>query len=94
MTSAEVKGKLAAGGGRAERLSKSDLPAAEGIREIYLTSFNREPSGEELSIAEDFLGKPRTDAENKPIDPAKAKRLAYEDLLWAVMSTKEFLYNH
>jgi hypothetical protein len=94
MNSAEVKGKLAAGGGRAERLSKSDLPAAEGIREIYLTAFNREPSGEELSIAEDFLGKPRTDAENKPIDPAKAKRLAYEDLLWAVMSTKEFLYNH
>jgi hypothetical protein len=38
--------------------------------------------------------KPRTDAQDKPIDPARAKRMAYEDLLWAIMNTKEFLYNH
>jgi hypothetical protein len=94
MNSAEVKAKLAAAGGRAEKLSKPEVPVAEGIRDIYLTAFNREPSGEELSIAEDFLVKPRTDAQDKPIDPARAKRMAYEDLLWAIMSTKEFLYNH
>jgi hypothetical protein len=94
MNSAEVKAKLAAAGGRAEKLSKPEVPVAEGIREIYLTAFNREPSGEELSIAEDFIVKPRTDAQDKPIDPARAKRMAYEDLLWAIMNTKEFLYNH
>ena len=94
MNSAAVKAKLAAAGGRAEKLSKPEVPVTEGIRDIYLTAFNREPSGEELSIAEDFLVKPRTDAQDKPIDPARAKRMAYEDLLWAIMSTKEFLYNH
>lgn len=94
MNSAEVKGKLTVAGGRAERLSKPEVPVTDGIREIYLTAFSREPDGEELSIAEDFINKPRTDAQDKPIDPARAKRMAYEDLLWAIMSTKEFLYNH
>lgn len=94
MNSAEVKGKLSVAGGRAERLSKPEVPVTEGIREIYLTAFSREPDGEELSIAEEFINKPRTDAQDKPIDPGRARRMAYEDLLWAIMSTKEFLYNH
>lgn len=94
MNSAEVKGKLAFAGGRADRLSKSEAPVAETIREIYLAAFNREPSGEELSIAEDHIVKERLDAAGKPIAPAVAKKLAYEDLLWAILSTKEFLYNH
>ncbi len=94
MNSSEVRAKLSVAGGRAERLSKAEAPLADGIREIYLVAFNREPSGEELSIAEDFLLKPRTDAQDKPVDAARAKRMAYEDLLWAIMNTKEFLYNH
>lgn len=94
MNSAEVKGKLAFASGRADRLSKADVPVAEGIKEIYLSAFGREPSGEEYSIAEDFLAKPRTDAAGKPVDALRSKRLAYEDLLWAILNTKEFLYNH
>ena len=94
MNSAEIKGKLAFANGRADRLSKADVPVAEGIKEIYLSAFGREPSGEEYSIAEDFLAKPRTDAAGKPVDALRSKRLAYEDLLWAILNTKEFLYNH
>lgn len=94
MNSAEVKGKLAVAGGRADRLGKPEVPVADGIREIYLAAFNREPTGEELSIAEDHLVRERLDAAGKPIAPATAKRQAYEDLLWAILSTKEFLYNH
>ncbi|MCB1079870.1 MAG: DUF1553 domain-containing protein, partial [Verrucomicrobiae bacterium] len=94
MNSTDVKGKLAVANGRADRLSKPEVPVMDGIREIYQTAFGREPTGEELSIAEDFLVKPRTDADGKAVDPARAKRQAYEDLLWAIMNTKEFLYNH
>lgn len=94
MNSAEVKGKLAFAGGRADRLSKSEVPVAETIREIYFAAFNREPTGEELSIAEEHIVKERLDAAGKPIAPAVAKKQAYEDLLWAILSTKEFLYNH
>jgi hypothetical protein len=94
MNAADVKAKLTAANGRAEKLAKAEVPVDEGIREIYLTAFSREPSAEELSIANDFLNRPRTDAQDKPIDPALAKRLAYEDLLWAIVNTKEFLFNH
>jgi len=94
MNSAEVKGKLAFAGGRADRLGKSETPVAAAIREIYLAAFSREPSGEELSIAEEHLVKERLDDAGKPVAPAVAKKQAYEDLLWAILSTKEFLYNH
>jgi hypothetical protein len=94
MNADDVKAKLTATNGRAEKLSKAEVPSAEGIREIYLTAFSREPSSEEVRIAEDYLNKPRNDAQDKPIDPARAKRMAYEDLLWAIVNTKEFLFNH
>ena len=94
MNSAEVKSKLTSAGGRADRLSKLETPVAETIREIYLAAFNREPTGEELSIAEDHIVKERLDPDGKPIASVAAKKQAYEDLLWAILSTKEFLYNH
>jgi hypothetical protein len=40
------------------------------------------------------LEKIRNDDNGTPIDPLRAKRQAYEDLLWSLMNTKEFLYNH
>ena len=94
MNSYEVKGKLATANGRADTLSKSEEEVANGIHELYLAAYSRPPTGEELSIAEDFLTKERTDSAGKPIDPKTAKRRAYEDLIWALMNTKEFLYNH
>ena len=59
-----------------------------------LAAFQREPTAEEVRIAEAHLAKPRTDAEGKPLDSQKALRQGYEDLLWALINTKEFLYNH
>ncbi len=94
MNSSDVKSKLTTSKGTADSLSQPDKTEAEGIRNIYLSAFSREPTGEELSIAEDHLLKPRTDADGKPLDPQRAKRLGYEDLIWAIMNTKEFLYNH
>ncbi|MDF1853233.1 MAG: DUF1549 and DUF1553 domain-containing protein [Verrucomicrobiales bacterium] len=94
MNSSEVKGKLATANGRAATLSKLEGEVSEGIHELYLVAFSRPPTGEELSIAEDFLSKERTDANGKPLAVATAKRQAYEDLIWALMNTKEFLYNH
>jgi len=94
MNSSDVKTKLTSSKGTADLLSQPDTSEADGIRKIYLSAFSREPTGEELSIAEDHLLKPRTDANGKALDPQRAKRQGYEDLLWAIMNTKEFLYNH
>ena len=94
MNAADVKAKLATSGGRAERLAKADKPEAAKLRELYLAAFAREPQSHEQAVAEEYLARPREDAEGKPLPPAQARRLAYEDLLWALINTKEFLYNH
>ncbi len=94
MNAADVKAKLTATNGRAESLSKPEVPTTDGIREVYLAAFSREPTQDELHIAEEYIHRPRTDTQNKPIEATKAKRMAFEDLLWAIMNTKEFLFNH
>ncbi len=94
MNSSDVKGKLTKAGGQADVLSKPEAKDEVGIRDIYLTAFSREPTAEEMTIAKGHLVKPRTDTNDKPVNPQLAKRQGYEDLIWAIMNTKEFLYNH
>ncbi len=94
MNAADVKAKLAASNGRAEKLTKAEMPEPKRIRELYLAAFAREPQAEEVRLAETYVAKPRTDAKGKPLDSQRSKRQGYEDLLWAIINTKEFLYNH
>jgi hypothetical protein len=89
-----VKAKLSASAGRADLLSKAEMPEPKRIREVYLTAFSREPTADEVRISETYVLKPRTDAQGKPLDSPRAKRQGYEDLLWALINTKEFLFNH
>ena len=90
----DVRQKLAGGGGRAERLAQDERPAVEKIAELYLAAYARQPNAQELSAATAWIEQPRLDGQGKPLDAQKAAREAYEDLLWAIINTKEFLYNH
>lgn len=94
MNAADVKAKLVTSNGRADKLSKDGTYEPENIRELYLAAFSRLPTADEMKIADAHLAKPRVDAQGKPLDPLKAKRQGYEDLLWALINTKEFLFNH
>jgi hypothetical protein len=94
MNASDVKAKLTASNGRAEQLTKSEMPEPKRIRELYLAAFSREPTADEVRIAEAHLLKPRNDADGKALDSQRAKRNGYEDLLWALLNTKEFLFNH
>jgi hypothetical protein len=94
MNASDIKAKLTVSNGRAELLSKAGVPEPERIRELYLAAFSREPTADELGISESYLDKPRTGAQDKPVENQRAKRQGYEDLLWALINTKEFLYNH
>jgi hypothetical protein len=94
MNANDIKQKLSVSSGLASSLSQNKLPAEENIRGIYLTAFSRLPEPEELQTAESFLAKPRLDANGKALDAQTSLRQRYEDLLWAIMNTKEFLYNH
>ncbi len=83
LNAAELKAKLAAPTGRAERLAKEDKPAEVKIHELYLAAFSREPRPQELKTAIDYLNEPGT-----------AANANYQDLIWALINTKEFLFNH
>ncbi len=83
LNSPELKAKLAAPTGRAERLAKEDKPAEAKIRELYLAAFSREPRPQELKTALNYLNEPGT-----------AANANYQDLIWALVNTKEFLFNH
>ena len=90
----DIRGKLAHPNGRAERLAKDPRPAEARIRELYLVAFAREPRPDELKAALDYLTEPRVNATGQKVDAQKAARENYQDLLWAMMTTKEFLFNH
>ncbi|MBP88526.1 MAG: S-layer protein [Planctomycetaceae bacterium] len=94
INASDIKSKLATSNGRADRLSKEERPDAEKIGELYMVAFSREPRPDELRIALDYLAQERTDAAGKPVDKTKATRENFEDLVWALTNTKEFLFNH
>lgn len=90
----DIKGKLSSGAGRAERLARDARPLEARVKELYLAAFAREPRPDELKIALDYLHEPAFDAEGKTVDPATNMRENLQDLLWALINTKEFLFNH
>ena len=90
----DVKAKLNQQNGRADRLAKEERPAEEKVRELYRAAFAREPRENELQIALEYLAEVRTDAAGKPLDSAQSDRLNMQDLIWALINTKEFLFNH
>ena len=94
INASDIKSKLAHASGRMERLAKEDRPAEAKIRELYLAAFSREPRPEELQTALDYLNEPRVDAAGNAIDSLRATRENLQDLAWALINAKEFLFNH
>lgn len=81
LNSAEVQAKLSAPGSRAEKLAADPRPDSEKIAELFWTAFGRAPSVAELAAATRRIAK----------HPDK-KREAYEDVLWALVNSKEFQF--
>ena len=86
--------RLGAGGGRAARLLSSKISHEDRVRELYHVAYSREPRGDELSTAVAYLIEPIEDAQGKPVSQDAALRQNLQDLIWALMNTKEFLFNH
>jgi hypothetical protein len=92
INSKEIQSKLSSGAGRAQKLAKEkDRPDAEKIEELYYVAFSRAPKKEELKLAMDYLAREVEDekGEKSPADKGKS----YEDIVWALFNTKEFLFN-
>jgi len=92
-----IQKKLSTGNGRAVALSKQpERSDDERLRELYLAALSREPAADELAIAKAHLKKKR---DLSAADPAKlplqkAEQEAFEDIIWVLANTKEFLFNH
>jgi hypothetical protein len=83
LNSDEVQGKLARGDGRADKLAKDPRPDSEKVQELVLWAYAHNPSQEQVDAA---LGHINKHAQNK--------KVAYENLLWTLVNTKEFQFNH
>ncbi len=81
----EIQGKLAADSGRAARLAADPRPAASKVEQLYRLAFSRDPTDDEVDECLAFV---------HPREAEGRARQAYEDLIWALISTKEFQFNH
>jgi hypothetical protein len=82
LNSTDIQGRLAGGGGRADVLARDTTRSeADKAIELYYWAFARPPRDAELQLVVDY------------VDGHANKRQAYEDVLWALFNTKEFLFN-
>lgn len=82
LNSKDILGKVSNDNSTAGRLANDARPVEARIEELYLLAFSRLPDAEELQIAKDYLAAKESSKE------------AYEDVVWALINTKEFLFNH
>ncbi len=82
LNSQEIQDKIARTGGRAEQLAKDKRPDTEKVEELFLWALARRPTQAQMRLALDNI---QMHAANK--------RLAYENIIWALMNTKEFIFN-
>jgi hypothetical protein len=90
----DIQDKLSSNSSRPAQFAADPRNDEEKLRELYQLAYSREPDSAEISLARAHLEKPRNGADGKALDPLRAKRDGYEDVLWAILNTKEFLFNH
>ncbi|WZO96358.1 DUF1549 and DUF1553 domain-containing protein [Isosphaeraceae bacterium EP7] len=84
LNSPEIQQKLTEGKGRAQILAADSRPDAEKLDELYRLCVSRPPSADERETCLAHLARRRSQ-----------ERLVqgYEDLIWALINTKEFQFN-
>lgn len=74
--------KIAASNGRVAKLLKAKTPHEQIVADLYLATLSRYPSDAEMEASKELLAK-----------YPEAKEY-YEDLLWALLNSKQFLFVH
>jgi hypothetical protein len=82
VNSAEIQRKLTAKPGYAQRLAESDKSHTDIANEVFVRVLSRKPRAAELKAAADYLAS----------EPDRAE--ACRSLLWSLLATNEFLFNH
>ena len=92
LNAADIQTQLSRGKGRADRLTQDVRPDDDKITDLYHIALSREPSPAEVTLAHNHLDKKMMGKTGE--EALKGKKEAYEDILWALLNTKEFLFNH
>jgi hypothetical protein len=66
-----------------QRLAAGNAAPGEIVTELYLACYSRLPTEEEIQLATASFA-----------DHPLIRRRAIEDLLWALMNSAEFVFNH
>jgi Protein of unknown function (DUF1553)/Protein of unknown function (DUF1549) len=82
LNSDEVQGKLSRANGRADKLAKDPRADSEKVDELFLWAFARQATADQRNIALAHINKHAAD-----------KKVAYENILWALVNSKEFVFN-
>ena len=81
LNSTDIQGRLTNGNGRARQLMQNEeMTDAQKVTELYFWAYSRAPRDEELKFVLSH------------IESEENKQQAYEDVLWAIFNTKEFLF--
>jgi len=91
----EIQEKISSDKSRAARLAgESNRSDDEKIRDLYRWAFSRDAKPDEIEIAKAHLDKGAAKSSDEKGNAVNGRRLAYEDIVWALINTKEFLFNH
>jgi hypothetical protein len=82
LNSEEIQGKVSRAGGRADAMAKDPRPDAEKVEDLFLWTVGHKPGEKQLKLALEHLEA-----------NAKNKKAGYENILWALINTKEFVFN-
>jgi hypothetical protein len=77
-----VNAKIAKADGRIAKAFQTKKPLPDLVEELYLVTLSRPPRSEERAKALELIGK------------APTPQAGAEDLLWALLNSREFLFNH
>src|SRR5688572_16121723 len=82
MTDPTLTQKLQAKGNRTAKLARSELSNEEAVEELFLATLTRVPTANEKAGALEYLKGTKNRAEG------------LQDVLWALINTREFILNH
>jgi Protein of unknown function (DUF1549)/Protein of unknown function (DUF1553) len=82
LNGSDLNGRISARDGRLAKLIQANLTDGQIVTELYLATLSRFPTLREWQLTQDRVGK------------SKDRKTALEDILWALLNSQEFVFNH
>ena len=80
--SGSIESKIGTGDGRIAKLVKGKMTPEQALEDLYLAAFARQPTAQERQTALGYLSR------------QPDLRRGLEDILWALLNSREFMFNH